>query len=183
MKASPGQTKSCLKVLHLEDDPLDAELIRYQLENCAIPCSITQIHNEKELQAALNDGKVDVILSDSSLPCFDTFTALDMVKKRRPEVPFIFVSGTFSPAVKTRAVERGATDFISKDNLALLPIAVCRVCFEEKASREESLPERGHPVVVRCKEFRCLGFLDKYDVWRDFHTGMELSDVLEWIKL
>jgi CheY-like chemotaxis protein len=180
MKAVTEQMKAPLRVLHLEDNSLDAELIKTELERSPLACSITQICTQNEFEAALQKGGVDVILSDSQLPSFETLKALTRTREVCPAVPFIFVSGTASPTVKANAFFRGATDFISKDDLPKL-VAVLNRLFSWKNSGEKvSPPEMGTPVVVQCREFRCLGFLDRNGIWRDFARSQELPEVVDW---
>jgi len=183
MKAVIEPMKKPLRVLHLEDNSWDAELIKSELERSQLPCSITQIYTEKEFEAALQQGSFDVILSDSQLPGFETLKALTRGREVCPQVPFIFVSGTSSPTIKANAFLRGATDFIHKDELPKL-VSLLNTLFSWKETGEKiPPPEMGMPVVVQCKEFRCLGYLDRNGKWRDFARSHELKDVVEWCHL
>lgn len=175
------QTESCLQVLHLEDNPLDAELIKYELEKHQIPCSITRIHTQEEFTQALAAGQMDLILSDSNLPYLDTLAALKTVRQQRPELPFVFVSGSLSPQTKGVAFREGATEFISKDNLPRLAKVVNWMrSVKPGMPLRQILPVVGNPVMVQCKSFRCLGYLDDGGTWRDYAHGWELTDVLDW---
>jgi len=181
MNEGSGPANSCLQVLHLEDDPFDAELIKGSLEQHGISCSITPIHTRDAFETALQKGGIDLVLSDSKLPAFDSLSALALAKERIPNVPFIFVSGTTSPQIKAGAFKRGATDFISKDDLPKLARVILRIFFMGKPeSSRGKLPETRKPVIVQCAEFRCLGFLDGEGKWRDYTTSEELSDVVDW---
>jgi DNA-binding response OmpR family regulator len=131
---------------------------------------------------ALQKGGFDLILSDSHLPSFDTLSALTLARERYPNVPFIFVSGTASPNVKGDAFRRGASEFISKDNLPKLARAVNCLFFKRK-HQISPLPEMGTPVMVQCREFRCIGYLDRGGKWRDYGTSSELSDVVGWSEV
>jgi CheY-like chemotaxis protein len=179
-----GQIKSCLRVLHLEDNAFDAELIRTQLENHNIPCVFTQIQTRAAFEAALQQGGVDLILSDSQLPGFDTMSALTFAQQTRPELPFIFLCGTVPPGVKGEAFRRGAVDFIDKDHLPKLARVIYWLFFaSERRGRKPSLPIIGEPVMVQSKGFRCLGYLDRNGEWRDFGTSGKLSEVIDWREL
>jgi len=176
-----GQTKSCLRVLHLEDDPLDAELIKSALEDQKIPCAFTQVRTPQAFEIALEKGGIDLILSDSQLPNFDTMVALTLAQQKHPEIPFIFISGTDSPKTKRDAFRRGAVDFISKNNLPKLAHVIRWFFFlSKRKGRKPVLPEIGIPVMVQCKGFRCLGYFDQDGKWRDFGTSSELPDVMDW---
>ena len=82
-----------LRILDLEDDPLDAELVRESLAGGGISCEITRVQTRDAFVAALEGGGFDLILSDYSLPSFDGLSALELTKELSPEVPFILVSG------------------------------------------------------------------------------------------
>jgi DNA-binding NtrC family response regulator len=131
----------------------------------------------------LERGDFDVVLSDSQLPGFETLKALTRTREVRPTVPFIFVSGTTSPSIKTNAFFRGATDFIQKDELPKLVSVLNRLFEWNKAVDKSPVPEVGMPVVVQCKEFRCLGYRDKSGKWRDFARSHELPEVVDWCDL
>jgi CheY-like chemotaxis protein len=181
MNAVEKQTRAPLRVLHLEDNSWDAELIRTELERSHVPCSITQVWTEKDFNAALEGGGIDLILSDSRLPGFETMKALTRTREVCPTVPFVFVSGMASPTMKANAFFRGATDFIQKDELPKLVSLVNRLVAE--SNTDGKLPEIGMPVVVRCVGFTCLGYLDREGKWRDFARSGELPAVIDWCEL
>ena len=171
-------------MLHLEDNPADAELIKESLREHHIPCRITQIQSRQLFEVALQKGNADLILSDSSLPDFDGLSAVSLAKERIPDVPFIFVSGSISPKTRVEAFARGATDFISKDDLPKLSRIIHWLFFLNKRKRQRpALPEVGTPVTVQCPGFCCLGYLDRNGIWRDFATSSELPNVVDWSEL
>lgn len=173
-----------LSVLHLEDDQLDAELIQGALEEHNIPCDITRVDSRPAFEAALKAQRIDLILSDSKLPGFDTLGALRLVQESYPGIPFIFVSGATLPRTKAEASRLGASDFVSKDDLPRLARVVGWLFLSRNGqSGSPALPEVGTPVMVRCKGFRCLGYLDRDGKWRDFNTSAELPDALDWSVL
>jgi len=184
MMGESGQTKKDIRVLHLEDDPMDAELIETALAEHDIPCSMSRVCTQAAFEAAIQQGGFDLILSDSKLPGYDTVSALVLARQRCPDVPFIFVSGSVSPNVKGEAFRHGASDFISKDDLAKLARVLNWLFFTDKRKRRvPPLPEMGMPVMVQCKEFRCLGYLARDGKWRDFGTSAELPGVVDWSDL
>ncbi len=141
MAGSPthkGQGKSPLKVLHLEDNPNDAELVHSLLAQEGIICEIVQMETQEEFVAGLERPDLDLILSDFSLPSFDGLTALTLTQLKRPEIPFIFVSGTLGEESAVTTLQCGATDYILKQRLTRLPAAVRRALREaqEKAERK-----------------------------------------------
>jgi PAS domain S-box-containing protein len=127
-----------LRILHLEDNELDGELIRLSLEKGGLAASVTRVDTREAFVARLGDGAFDLIVSDFSLPGFDGLSALRLVRERDREVPFLFVSGTIGEEKAVAALRDGATDYILKDRLSRLPAAVRRCV----AEREERLARR-----------------------------------------
>src|SRR5882724_3242818 len=128
---------SPLRVLHLEDDVRDTELVLATLEGEGIQSELTRVEGEQDFLAALKQGNVDLILADYTLPSFDGLSALRIAQQRAPEVPLIFVSGTLGEDVAIEALKTGATDYVLKTRLARLGPAVTRALGEacEKAER------------------------------------------------
>src|SRR5579864_2154460 len=100
--------KSPLRILYLEDDPNDAELVQETLAADGVSCELTRVETEPAFVAALQKGGVDLVLADYTLPSFDGLSALRIVQKHWPEVPLIFVSGTLGEELAIEALKRGA---------------------------------------------------------------------------
>ena len=109
-----------LKVLLLEDSATDVELETQMLRRAGIRCVSRVVSNESELLNQLERFEPDVVLSDFSLPAFDGMSALKLVRERKPDVPYIFVSGTIGEERAIDALRQGATDYVLKSNLARL---------------------------------------------------------------
>ncbi|MGZ5191920.1 MAG: PAS domain S-box protein, partial [Flavisolibacter sp.] len=112
-----------LRILMLEDDPDDAEIIQWTLlENW--PCVFNVAINKEAYCEALDQFHPDVILADNALPRFNATEALEMILDRSPNVPFILVTGTVSEEFAASIIRLGADDYILKDRLARLPAAI-----------------------------------------------------------
>ncbi len=140
---------SPLRILLLEDDPGDAELIQDLLEADHLVCEVTRVQTRAEFLAALENADVDLILADYQLPSFDGLSALTLAQSARPDLPFIFVSGTLGEDVAIEALKIGATDYVLKTRLSRLVPSVRRALREarEKAERkraEETLREQAN---------------------------------------
>jgi signal transduction histidine kinase/CheY-like chemotaxis protein len=129
-----------LRVLSIEDEPKDADLIKNLLETGGIVCDITRVENQADFLACLNKGGIDLILADYSLPSFDGISALKLAIKGCPDVPFIFVSGTLGEEVAIEALKIGATDYVLKTSLSRLAPSVERALREgtQKAERKRA---------------------------------------------
>jgi PAS domain S-box-containing protein len=135
--------KSPLRILQLEDDPRDAELVREKLALDGKACEVTRVETEADFIASLEQGGFDLILADYSLPSFDGVSALKLAQRNCPDVPFIFVAGTLGEDVAIEALKIGATDYVSKTGLSRLVSSVKRALREAQERRELSCAEDG----------------------------------------
>ncbi|HEX3035524.1 MAG TPA: response regulator [Thermodesulfobacteriota bacterium] len=133
--------KSPLLILHLEDDPKDAELVQKTLAEEAIIYDVVRVKSHDEFTSALEQGEFDLILADIGLPSFDGKTALEIAKRKCPEVPFIFVSGTIGEETAIETLKNGATDYVLKHRLSRLVLAVRRALREAKERVEHKRAE------------------------------------------
>ena len=108
-----------LRVLHLEDSPLDHELTLAHLQRGGLRVDALRIDSEAAFLAAL-EQEWDVVLSDFNLPGFSGLVALDLLKARGRDVPFILVSGEIGEDTAVEAMRNGASDYLLKNNLARL---------------------------------------------------------------
>jgi diguanylate cyclase (GGDEF)-like protein/PAS domain S-box-containing protein len=129
-----SNTKQQIRILHLEDDPDDAELVRHAIKKSGINALWTNVTSKKDFLPALQDGALSIILADASLPGFDGNAALSIAREKRPEVPFVFVSGQMQEDAAIEALRSGATDYVFKTNLQRLG-PVVRRALEEAAAR------------------------------------------------
>src|SRR5580700_10867820 len=125
-----------LRILSIEDDPKDTELIQNLLETEDIVCEVTRVDTQAALLASLEQGRIDLILADYTLPSFDGISALKLALKACPDVPFIFVSGTLGEEVATEALKIGATDYVLKTRLSRLVPSVVRALREARERAE-----------------------------------------------
>jgi PAS domain S-box-containing protein len=135
---------SRLRILSIEDDPNDTMLIQDLLETEGIVSEVTRVDTLAAFMASVEQGGVDLILADYTLPSFDGISALKLAMKACPDVPFIFVSGTLGEEVAIEALKVGATDYVVKTRLSRLVPSVQRALREatqraERKRAEESL--------------------------------------------
>ena len=129
---------TAIRILHLKDDPADAELVRAALESEKMASGLTLTTTREEFTAALDGGCPDIILADYKLPSFDGLTALKIAREKYPLVPFILVSGTIGEERAVESLKAGVTDYIVKDRLSRLGTAVRRA-IEEAEGRSERI--------------------------------------------
>ncbi|HKT60373.1 MAG TPA: PAS domain S-box protein, partial [Gemmatimonadales bacterium] len=133
-----------LRILILEDVPMDAELVEYELARASIPFKAHCVDTREGFLAALDHFQPDLILSDYTLPRFDGMAALGLARERVPSVPFLIVTGSVNEETAVGCMKAGATDYLLKSNLArigpAIEAALARVQSKsEKARAEEAL--------------------------------------------
>src|SRR6266446_72283 len=134
-KAAGTITNGALRILYLEDQHNDVELVRGWLEDEGIHCEITHVQTGPEFRAALEKGSMDLILSDYHLPAFDGLKALALARQKSPDVPFILFSGTIGEEVAVESLKLGASDYVLKQRPKRLISAIHQAL---KAARERA---------------------------------------------
>ncbi|MEY2407489.1 MAG: two-component system, cell cycle sensor histidine kinase and response regulator CckA [Verrucomicrobiota bacterium] len=130
-----------VRLLHLEDSSVDHELIIATLEGGGFEIESRHATTRDEYLQALDSGEAEVILADCKLPSFDGLAALALARERRPEIPFIFVSGFIGEEAALESLKHGATDYVFKHNLARLAPAVRRALQEAREQQERRRTE------------------------------------------
>ncbi len=112
-----------LRILLLEDDPIDADIVQWALKE-NFPCTFNIAVNKEAYNEALKEFRPDLILADNALPRFNAKEALEIAQEQSPDSPFILVTGTVSEEFAADIIRKGADDYILKDRLARLPAAI-----------------------------------------------------------
>ena len=130
-----------MRILHLEDDLRDAELVGEILMSEGIACEIVRVDTEAAFLDALGQGGFELVFADYSLPSFDGISALKITKQKFPDTPFIFVTGKMGEDRAIETLKHGATDYVLKDNLSRLVPAVNRALQESREKIERMRAE------------------------------------------
>ncbi len=149
-----------LKILCLEDDVRDAEIIKELMQDAGYEISLDHVSTQKDFVQLLGSKRYDIILSDFSLPGFNAFGALRLSKDLSPETPFICVSGSIGEETAIQLLREGAVDYILKDRLVRLPFAIKRALEE-----------------IQEKEIRIKAEFELRESERRFQTLAEVSPV------
>jgi DNA-binding NtrC family response regulator len=112
-----------LKVLIVEDNPADAELLVRALRRSGFEPEWKCVDIEADFLSSIHPG-LDIVISDYEMPQFTGSWALQLVKLHCPEIPFIIVSGTIGEEMAVEAMRNGAMDYLMKDRLTRLGEAV-----------------------------------------------------------
>jgi len=135
-------TTNSLRVLHLEDSDLDASLVKERLDRSSLNISIDRVIDRSGFIDRLQRHSYDVILSDYQLPTWDGLAALDFARQQQLETPFIFVSGAMGEELAVETLKRGATDYVLKDRLVRLELAIDRALRESRERAERLRAEK-----------------------------------------
>ncbi len=128
-----------IRVLHLEDDPYDAEIIAEKLGE-GMPCDIVRVDSKAAFEAALARESFDLVLCDYNLPGYNGIDAVTLVREHRPDLPVLVISGTVGEEDAVECLHLGATDYLLKDRLDRLAPAAQRALeeAEERQKRREA---------------------------------------------
>src|ERR1700682_1935178 len=138
-----------IRILNLEDNPVDAGLIALELTGAALDFAITRVTTEWAFRDALESSGHDVILAGYNLPGLDGEVALRIARDLAPDIPFIFVSASLGAEQAVQALREGATDYIIKDRLSRLPSAITRALTEK---RDRELHQRTQDALPHSEE-------------------------------
>lgn len=140
---------TALNILHLEDDPADAELIHRTLARERPACHVQVITRCVDFLKAVENGGFQVVLSDSRLPDIDALEALHITRRYHPGVPFLFVSGQFDTHTSIdRLKASGAAECLLKSDLSRLGPAIRRALSAGAAMDPAPDPSADHPAAM-----------------------------------
>ncbi len=125
-----------LRILMLEDSPVDAELNEHALRRAGIDFESLRVDRRDTYLAALEDFRPDLILADYKLPDFDGLSALRLLRERDDDRPFLFVTGSMGEEQAVETLHQGADDYILKEHLQRLPMAAQRALAEARVKAE-----------------------------------------------
>ena len=129
--------QDALRILILEDVPMDAELVEYELKRASIPFLSQRVDSRDGFLHALEEFGPDLILSDYTLPRFDGMTALSLARERAPSIPFLIVTGSVNEETAVGCMKAGATDYLLKSNLARIGPAIEAALERSRAHAEK----------------------------------------------
>ena len=128
-----------MKILHLEDDAHDAEVIRHLVTAEWPDCEIELCSRPEECREILSRQAYDLILSDIAMPRFNGMEALALAREYAPQTPFIFLSETVGDERAVEALRAGAADYIPKDRIPRLVMSIRRTLDEHRERRRAAV--------------------------------------------
>ena len=132
-----SESKLDLHLLICEDRSDDVELMVRELQRAGIKPRWHSVDTEPQYAAALDSTDVpQIILADYNMNAFNALRALQLLRQRQLDIPFIVVTGTISEETAVQCIKEGADDYLLKDRLARLAPAILHA-LEEKRLRGE----------------------------------------------
>jgi PAS domain S-box-containing protein/putative nucleotidyltransferase with HDIG domain len=131
-----------LHILFVEDLPSDVELAERELRHEGLSFTSLRVETKEAYLAALQEFRPDVIISDYALPTFDGMQALKLSLERDPLLPFIVSTGSMNEDTAAACMKAGATDYIIKEHITRLPLAVKGALEQEKIRLEKADADR-----------------------------------------
>ncbi|HWX19018.1 MAG TPA: response regulator [Candidatus Binatia bacterium] len=129
------------RIVYLEDSLPDRQLVAHALTAGGMPGDFTYARTEKEFLQALSQDRIDLIFCDYTVPSYSGLAALRAAEQLRPEIPFVFVSGTIGEERAVESLRSGATDYVLKDGLERLVPVVRRSLREAELRRAQKQTE------------------------------------------
>lgn len=125
-----------LRILHIENNNDDAELLQKHLEKEGYTLIYKRINNQQLLLLSISENTWNVIISDYTINDFSAKQALQIIKEKNIDIPFILLSGAVGETNAVAMMKYGANDYIMKDNLLRIGPAIEREIIEQKNRAE-----------------------------------------------
>ena len=130
-----------IKILLLEDNPTDAELIHHQISKSIVKYQFKHVSKFNDFSIAVDEYLPDIILSDYNLRGFTGLDALEITRQKCPLIPFIIVTGTIDEETAAKTILKGAWDYVVKERLSRLSSAM-KNALELKDEKEKRAIDR-----------------------------------------
>jgi two-component system sensor histidine kinase UhpB len=152
-----------LTILLLEDNAVDASIIQKVLSRAAFHFQCTIATTGNDYKKLLAKNSYDLILSDHQLPDFNALQALQERNRVNSLIPFILITGTMPEDLAISMLRQGADDYILKERMQRLPVAVAFAL--EKYSKDQQLQRKEHSLEILTERFQLAARASTDIIW------------------
>jgi two-component system, cell cycle sensor histidine kinase and response regulator CckA len=162
--AAPTQAFSeTIRVLLLEDNPADAELCIRRLRKAGLNAVVDVARFSQEFMDRVHSQMYDIILTDYRLPDWNGLDAFRWLRSLGYDTPFVLVTGTLGDELAIECIKAGVSDYVLKENLERLSVAVRRTLEEQKLRQSRDYAER--ELRESEKQYRLLFNANPHPMW------------------
>ncbi|OIR04973.1 signal transduction histidine-protein kinase/phosphatase DegS [mine drainage metagenome] len=173
-------------ILHLEDSKTDSDLVQRILRRANLDFNYFLATDRESFLHGINEFMPDVILSDHTLPHFDSKMAFEIYRAKNLDIPFILVTGTVSEEFSVEMMKAGVDDYLLKSNLQRLPLAIINAF--EKRENDRKIKAVQSELKLSESQLRttlenssdCLLLLDKDFTVIEFNNQLRNFTIAEW---
>jgi signal transduction histidine kinase len=152
----PTKQDGVLRFLLIEDNPLDVELVKHQLQLAGFEFTFAVVRTAEDFKRELRTTPPHMVIADYNIPGWTGMEGLEILGRESLDIPFILVTGALGDVIAVDCIKLGATDYVLKDALTRLPVAIRRA-LQEKHLREqrdeaEKAAEQSRKTQLRLKD-------------------------------
>lgn len=181
-----GRSTVVYRIVFLEDNPDDVELIMHELVEAGMRVEFTRVDNKKKFIRTVREFQPDIILADYSLFSFNGVEAFQMMKNEKLDLPFILVTGVLSEQMALQCLKGGIDDFVLKSNFKRLPQAMTNAIEKKRMESEKTkialeLNKSHNELRLLLNRYQVSVEAERMKIARDLHD--ELGQVLTALKI
>jgi PAS domain S-box-containing protein len=174
-----------MRVLLIDDDPADRDLIAYQLHRAFDSIDCVEISRCQDFEAALAQGGFDIVITDYQLKWTDGLSILRRCRECYPDLPVIMCTDTGSELIAVEGMKAGLSDYVLKSHPTQLPIAVQesvdkarlrRTRVEAEAALKQAKDTLERTVEEQAAELEALNARLHADITQRQHIEQELRE-------
>ncbi|HEY7615632.1 MAG TPA: ATP-binding protein [Terriglobales bacterium] len=161
--------REVLRVLLVEDNPADVELVLHELHQGGFETASEVAQSAEEFELRVRAKPYDVVLADYTLPQWRGMDALEVLHRENLDIPLILVTGSLGDVTAVECIKQGATDYVIKDRLTRLPVAVRRALHDkqlrdEQRSTQEELARKNQELARSNAELEQFAYVASHDL-------------------
>jgi signal transduction histidine kinase len=138
----PHKLSRKLRILMVEDDPVDVEMALLTLRKDGFEVTGDVVQSPEEFTLRIQRGSYDLILADYNLAQWRGTEALEILRNENLDVPLIIVTSSSGDEKAVGYIKQGANDYVLKDRMARLPNSVRQALADKRIKEQHLLSEK-----------------------------------------